>query len=684
MKNSKKAAGLCCKLLTFILCITAICGGPITAADSNPPSVIVGNNRQTVSLDGEWSYYKQSYDVWSVPETLPQDLAFSETISLPSYLVSAGQNERIWYRNTFDLVNAPTEAVTLDFGSERSEMTVYVNNAKAGINIAPLLHAGRNEIVLLKPADTDQKITDTVKMVFSSAPVITSAACTPNVNDKTAAFEVSLFNPRFNDVTMDVTVRIRDKEDIVRGTYTLNNVSVLSGSTTKTTITGVAIENFAETQIWTPSNPYLFTAEVITSGDRYQMPVAMRDDAMPGASGYQYGTDLLVPDFLSQENNNGYAWNADWVKSLFKLFKDINWTVITYRDGQLPAIWHEIALNEGILLIDKNEDAAWASSQDAIWTQNTDFLAKISELKAGNADAAILPVLQNKLLSGLFSETPSFQDLSITRLKTLFTNRPVNTDTPSDNTAPKENPFISFFRNVGIYFKNMFEKTFIKDNRYKLFLRGLGNTLLVALSATFFGVIIGMLVAIIKVWNHQNALSKKKNPVLRILYGIAEVYTTIIRGTPVVVQLLITYNVIFVFSDKAVLIGIFAFSVNSGAYVSEIIRAGINSVDKGQAEAGRSLGLSQVTTMKSIVMPQAFKNILPALGNEFISLLKETSVIGYLGVIDLTRAGELVRSRTADAFFTLLFVACIYLILVFGLSAIFKRFERRLNKSDRN
>lgn len=188
----------------------------------------------------------------------------------------------------------------------------------------------------------------------------------------------------------------------------------------------------------------------------------------------------------------------------------------------------------------------------------------------------------------------------------------------------------------------MIDKTFIRDNRYKLFLEGLGNTLLVAVASTGFGVIIGMLIAIVKVWNHQTILAKKRNPVLRFLNFIAEFYTTVIRGTPVVVQLLITYNVIFVFSDRAVLIGIFAFSINSGAYVSEIIRAGINSVDKGQTEAGRSLGLSQVTTMKSIVLPQAFKNILPALGNEFIAVLKETSVIGYLGVIDLTRAGELV------------------------------------------
>lgn len=230
------------------------------------------------------------------------------------------------------------------------------------------------------------------------------------------------------------------------------------------------------------------------------------------------------------------------------------------------------------------------------------------------------------------------------------------------------------------YLTEMFEKTFIRDDRYKLFLEGFKNTLVIAVFATLIGVLIGLIVAIIKVWHKQYP----KNVFLKILNFIAEVYTTIIRGTPVVVQLMISYFIIFAFSDQAVLVGIIAFSFNSGAYVSEIIRAGINAVDKGQTEAGRSLGLSQLTTMKSIVLPQAFKNILPALGNEFIAILKETSVIGYLGVVDLTKAGEMVRSRTADAFFSLIFVAIVYLILVLGLSALFKALERRLSKSDRS
>lgn len=221
-----------------------------------------------------------------------------------------------------------------------------------------------------------------------------------------------------------------------------------------------------------------------------------------------------------------------------------------------------------------------------------------------------------------------------------------------------------------------FEKTFIRDDRYLLFLKGLGNTLLVAIFATLLGVLIGSIVAIIKVYNKQTGS-------LKFLSAIAEIYTTVIRGTPVVVQLLIMYNVIFVYSDNAVLVGILGFGINSGAYVAEIIRGGINAVDIGQTEAGRSLGLSSITTMKSIVLPQAVKNALPSIGNEFIALLKETSVIGFLGVIDLTKAAERVISRTMDVFFPYICIALIYLALVYGLNYLFKKLEKRFAQSDR-
>lgn len=231
---------------------------------------------------------------------------------------------------------------------------------------------------------------------------------------------------------------------------------------------------------------------------------------------------------------------------------------------------------------------------------------------------------------------------------------------------------MQFFENIA----HQFERTFIVDNRYMYFLTGLQNTIITALAATLMGIIIGVIVAIVKVLH-------KKTGKLTFLNWIFELYTTIIRGTPVVLQLLISYNLIFVFSNEAVLVGIFAFGINSGAYVSEIIRAGIMAVDAGQTEAGRSLGLSQLQTMRLIVLPQAFKNVLPALGNEFIALLKETSVIGYLGVMDLTKAAESVISRTANVYFPYLTIALIYLVMVHGLSKLFNMLERRFAQSDR-
>ncbi len=231
---------------------------------------------------------------------------------------------------------------------------------------------------------------------------------------------------------------------------------------------------------------------------------------------------------------------------------------------------------------------------------------------------------------------------------------------------------MQFFESIA----QQFNKTFIVDDRYMYFLKGLQNTIITALAATLMGIIIGVIIAIIKVLH-------KKTGKLKFLNWIFELYTTVIRGTPVVLQLLISYNLIFVFSNNAVMIGIIAFGINSGAYVSEIIRAGIMAVDDGQTEAGRSLGLSQLQTMRLIVLPQAFKNVLPALGNEFIALLKETSVIGYLGVMDLTKAAESVISRTANVYFPYLTIAVIYLIMVHGLSKLFNMLERRFAQSDR-
>lgn len=223
--------------------------------------------------------------------------------------------------------------------------------------------------------------------------------------------------------------------------------------------------------------------------------------------------------------------------------------------------------------------------------------------------------------------------------------------------------------------KNIIYITLIKDDRYKYFLEGLSNTVLIAIFSTLIGVVIGSLVAIVKVY-------AKENRKLRPIELIADLYTTVIRGTPVVVQLFIMYFVIFKSQTEGISVAIATFGINSGAYVAEIIRGGLMSVDKGQAEAGRSLGLTQNQTMFKIVIPQAVKTILPALGNEFIMLLKETSVAGYIGIRDLTKAQDIVSGRTLEYTFPLLLTAGIYLVMVLGLTALLKHFERRLARSD--
>lgn len=209
-------------------------------------------------------------------------------------------------------------------------------------------------------------------------------------------------------------------------------------------------------------------------------------------------------------------------------------------------------------------------------------------------------------------------------------------------------------------FQQRFYLNFIKDSRWTYMWDGLMVTLEVTLFATLIGILVGFLVAIIRSTHDRTGKMK-------ILNAVCQVYLTVIRGTPVVVQLLIVYFVIFgSVNVSKVLVAVLAFGINSGAYVAEICRAGIMSIDIGQMEAGRSIGFSYGQTMWYIVLPQAFKNVLPALGNEFIVLLKETSVSGYIALHDLTKGGDVIRSRTYDAFMPLIGVALVYLAMVLG------------------
>ncbi len=231
-----------------------------------------------------------------------------------------------------------------------------------------------------------------------------------------------------------------------------------------------------------------------------------------------------------------------------------------------------------------------------------------------------------------------------------------------------------------------FKLNFIDQDRWKSLVKGLGVTLEVTFFALLLGIAIGIIVSIVRSTYDRN-FSEFRSPVTRVLFtilnAICKLYLTVIRGTPAVVQLLISYFIIFSTSNNSIMVAAITFGINSGAYVTEIFRSGIMSVDAGQSEAGRSLGLNYVQTMCYIVIPQAFKTVLPTLANEFIVLLKETSICGYIGLMDLTKAGDIIRGRTFSAFMPLLAVAAIYLIMVVLLSWLVSKLERRLRTSER-
>ena len=220
-----------------------------------------------------------------------------------------------------------------------------------------------------------------------------------------------------------------------------------------------------------------------------------------------------------------------------------------------------------------------------------------------------------------------------------------------------------------------FVMAFVEGDRWKLYLKGLGVTIEIAFFAAVLGLIIGTVTALMK-------LSVKKNGKKTIWSRIANAYIDIIRGTPSVLQLMIMWFIIMKSCKQEVLVAVLSFGINSGAYVAEIVRAGILAVDKGQTEAGRSLGLSGAQTMIYIVIPQAIKNVLPPIGNEFIVLLKETAIVGYVGLTDLTRVANQVSSRTYEAFMPLIGAAVIYFVIIKILTILLDRLERRLRKSD--
>lgn len=231
-----------------------------------------------------------------------------------------------------------------------------------------------------------------------------------------------------------------------------------------------------------------------------------------------------------------------------------------------------------------------------------------------------------------------------------------------------------------------FYKSFIFDDRYMMFVKGLGNTLIVTAMALVLGVILGVVVSLVRVTWDKTSLETPPGPAkwaLAAANTLSKVYLTVIRGTPVIVQVMIIWYVIFASSRNKIMVASLAFGINSGAYVAEIMRGGIMAVDQGQMEAGRSLGFGYVSTMRFIILPQAFKTVLPTLANEFIVLLKETAVAGYVGLADVTYAANIIGGNSYDYLFPLLMAAVIYLVMVMFFTFLVGKLERRLRSSER-
>ncbi|MFA6727866.1 MAG: ABC transporter substrate-binding protein/permease, partial [Prevotella sp.] len=286
--------------------------------------------------------------------------------------------------------------------------------------------------------------------------------------------------------------------------------------------------------------------------------------------------------------------------------------------------------------------------------EDMDFEAVITSVQTGKADvgASALTITKDRAKNVLFT-TP------YTRCRQVIIVREGNLITQKQS------------------FSDKFKANFITDHRFIYLLQGLGNTLVITFFAMILSLVLGSMIAIVRT-------SHDRNGGLGILNALCQLYLTVIRGTPTMVQLLMIYYVVFASANVSkVFVAIIAFGLNSAAYLAEVIRSGIMSVDKGQMEAGRSLGLSYTQTMRYILLPQAFKNVLPAMGNELITLLKETSISGYIGLVDLTKGSDIIRSITYDALMPLGVVALIYLVIVMALSAGVNKLEKNLRKNER-
>ena len=366
-----------------------------------------------------------------------------------------------------------------------------------------------------------------------------------------------------------------------------------------------------------------------------------------GTSGADYATEHLTGSNLIQQ-------------------KDYNIALLDVISGKAVAevvdntvAEAQVAANDGLKILDILDDAdveyyglIFQKGNSATYTLVNDALEKL--IANGTVDKII-----EYYSSHIGEDIASF-----------YSGDAAREDSGDTGDTDEETEDVGWWQEL----KDRFHTDFLKNDRYLYIFEGLKNTLIITVVALVIGLIIGSVVAMVRSTHDMTGK-------LRILNAICHVYITVIRGTPVMVQLLLIYYVVFASSDNGVLIASVAFGLNSGAYVAEVVRSGITAVPKGQMEACRSLGMNNRMAMTNVILPQAIRNILPAIGNESISLLKETSVAGYIGIMDLTRGADIIRGQTYDALLPILVAAAIYLAIVLVLTYLIRRLERRLNNA---
>ena len=319
----------------------------------------------------------------------------------------------------------------------------------------------------------------------------------------------------------------------------------------------------------------------------------------------------------------------------------------------------QVAANDGLKILDILDDA------------DVEYYGLIFQKGNSATYALVNDALEKLIANGTVDKIIEYYSSHIGEdIASFYSGDAAREDSGDTGDTDEETEDVGWWQEL----KDRFHTDFLKNDRYLYIFEGLKNTLIITVVALVIGLIIGSVVAMVRSTHDMTGK-------LRILNAICHVYITVIRGTPVMVQLLLIYYVVFASSDNGVLIASVAFGLNSGAYVAEVVRSGITAVPKGQMEACRSLGMSNRMAMTNVILPQAIRNILPAIGNESISLLKETSVAGYIGIMDLTRGADIIRGQTYDALLPILVAAAIYLAIVLVLTYLIRRLERRLNNA---